>query len=201
MIKDPAPVVLFVYNRPGHTIQTLEALSQNRNAYKSTLYIFSDGPKADANVEEHTRIEQVRQVIRLKQWCKEVIIRESDDNIGLADSIVNGVTEVVTKHNKVIVLEDDVITSTGFLEFMNDALDLYEEEEKVMHISGYMYPHEKDLPETFFFNVPYPGGGWATWYRAWKNFQNDTEYLYNYFNTAKGWWKFNKYGGITCKNN
>lgn len=195
MIKDPAPVVLFVYNRPGHTIQTLEALSNNHSASKSTLFIYSDGPKADANPEEYARIEQVRQVIRLKPWCKEVIIREYDYNKGLADSIVDGVTEVVNKHNKVIVLEDDVITSPGFLEYMNNALDLYENEEKVMHISGYMYPHEKKLPETFFFNVPYPGGGWATWYRAWRNFNNDTEYLYNYFNTAKGWWKFNKYGG------
>ena len=79
---------------------------------------------------------------------------------------------------------------------MNDAiLDFYEHEEKVMHISGYMYPHTSKLPETFFFNVPYPGGGWATWQRAWKYFNNDTGYLYNYFNTARGWWRFNKFGG------
>ncbi len=114
---------------------------------------------------------------------------------GLADSIVGGVTEVINKHNRVIVLEDDIITSPGFLEYMNDALDFYEQEEKVMHISGYMYPHTEKLPETFFFNVPYPGGGWATWQRAWKYYISDTQNLYNYFNTARGWWRFNKFGG------
>jgi len=195
MIQDPAPVVLFVYNRPWHLLQTLEALSGNRGADNTTLYIYSDGPKADANPEEHAKIEQVRQVIQLKPWCKEVIIRESDINKGLADSIVDGVTEVVNKHHKVIVLEDDVITSPGFLEYMNDALDLYENEEKVMHISGYMYPHEKKLPETVFFNVPYPGGGWATWERAWQFYISDTEYLYNYFDTAVKWRRFNRFGG------
>jgi hypothetical protein len=159
------------------------------------LYIYSDGPKEETDPEEHTKIEQVRQVIRSKLWCKEVIIRESAFNKGFADSIVGGVTEVVNKHKKAIVLEDDIITSPGFIEYMNDALDFYEKEEKVMHISGYMYPHKVHLPETIFFNVPYPGGGWATWQRAWEHFISDAVYLYNHFNTATGWWKFNSFGG------
>jgi hypothetical protein len=195
MVKDLVPVVLFVYNRPWHTLQTLEALSTNRGAGKTTLFIYSDGPKADANPEEHTKIEQVRQVIRLKSWCKEVIIRESAFNKGLADSIVNGVSEVIDKYLRAIVLEDDVITSSGFLDYMNDALELYENEENVMHISGYMYPHKKRLPETLFFNVPYPGGGWATWQRAWKYYISDTDYLVNYFDTAGRWRRFNRFGG------
>lgn len=190
-----APIVLFVYNRPRHTEETLNALMQNELAAESMLYIFSDGPKNGATQEQLGKITEVRQVIRSKKWCNEVIFRESDCNKGLADSITSGVTEVIERHQKVIVLEDDIITSTGFLKFMNDALDFYENKEKVMHISGYMYPHTKKLPETFFFCVPYPGGGWATWQRAWKYYISDTAYLYNYYNTAGGWWKFNQFGG------
>ena len=164
-------------------------------AQESVVYIYADGPKANASPDEVVKIAEVRQVVRSQQWCREVIISESEYNKGLADSIVGGVIDVINKHKRVIVLEDDIITSQGFLEYMNDALDFYDHEEKVMHISGYMYPHTEKLPETFFFNVPYPGGGWATWQRAWKYFEYDTEYLYNYFNTAGGWWRFNKFGG------
>lgn len=195
MAYNLAPVVLFVYNRPYHTEQVLRALMKNRLASESMLYIFSDGPVNGATAEQVGKIEDVRKLIRSKQWCKEVIISESSFNKGLADSIVSGVTEIIEKHHKAIILEDDVVTSVGFLQYINDALDFYENKEKVMHVSGYMYPHEKKLPETFFLNVPYPGGGWATWQRAWKYYINDAEYLYNYFNSASGWWKFNKFGG------
>lgn len=190
-----APIVLFVYNRPRHTQRTLEALMKNRMAEESVVYIYADGPKENASPDEVAKIAEVRQVIHSQQWCREVIISEPEYNKGLADSIVGGVTEVINRHKRVIVLEDDIITSPGFLEYMNDALDFYEQEEKVMHITGYMYPHTEKLPETYFFNVPYPGGGWATWQRAWKYFNNDTGYLYNYFNTARGWWRLNKFGG------
>lgn len=195
MERKLAPVVLFVYNRPRHALQTLEALAGNRLAEKSMLYIFSDGPKEETGLGAKERIDEVRRVIRSQKWCREVIIKESTVNKGLADSIEDGVMEVVNRHSKVIVLEDDVVTSPGFLEYMNDALDFYEYEEKVMHISGYMYPHNDKLPETFFFNVPYPGGGWATWQRAWKYYISDTKQLYDHFNTARGWWNFNKFGG------
>ncbi len=102
---------------------------------------------------------------------------------------------MVNKHGKIIVLEDDIITSKGFLKYMNDALSCYHNEEKVMHISAYMYPHQKKLPETFFFEVPYPGGGWATWQRAWQSFNDDAIGFYDYFESNKLWGKFNKFGG------
>ena len=190
-----APIALFVYNRPWHTEQTLTALSNNILADQSCLFIFSDGPRPDLLSDDISSIDQVRQVIRKKKWCKEIIIIESEKNKGLADSITYGVTRLTNEFGKVIVIEDDIITSPGFLQFMNDALDVYEKNEKVMHISAYMYPHNEKLPDTFFFNVPYPGGGWATWQRAWKFYISDIEYLYNYFDTARGWWRFNKYGG------
>lgn len=192
---DLAPIVLFVYNRPWHTEKTLLALSNNELADKSILYIYSDGPKNDRE-DQIERIIDVRKLIRARKWCNQVNIIEFNHNKGLADSIIDGVTEVINKYGKIIVLEDDVITSSGFLKYMNDALNIYKLEEKVMHISGFMYPHKnKKLPETFFYPLPYPGGGWATWERAWKYFNNDHNFLKGYFDKYNLWQKFNTAGG------
>lgn len=179
-----APIVLFVYNRPWHARQTLTALMGNSLSQQSTLYIFSDGPKNDSP-ELAENIRQTRQVIRENKWCGEVIITESDINKGLASSITTGVTQVVEKHGRVIVLEDDVVTSPGFLKYMNDALEVWKDEEKVMHISAYMYPLEIEMPETVFLNVVTPWG-WATWKRAWKNYNDDSKYLLDRLLSDKG---------------
>ncbi|MBO8460058.1 MAG: glycosyltransferase [Bacteroidetes bacterium] len=190
-----APIVLFVYNRPLHTEQTLMALQKNDFASESELFIFADGPKENAAVEQIEKIDEVRKIIRKKQWCGKVHIIESEVNKGLADSIVRGVTEIVNRYGKIIVLEDDVVVQKGFLRYMNDALNIYDEEERVMHISAYMYPHScKKISETFFYNLPYPGGGWATWKRAWKYFCNDANDLYKYFNENNLWEDFNTAG-------
>lgn len=189
-----APIVLFVYNRPWHTEQTLNALMQNEWADQSILYIYSDGQKENAGKEEEEKIQEVRELIRSKEWCKEVHIIESERNKGLADSIIHGVTEVVNKYGKIIVLEDDIVTSKGFLKYMNDALALYQEEDRVMHISGYMYPHNSDLPETFFFNVPLCWG-WATWKRAWKYLNEDSIDIYRKIEEINAWDLFDRFGG------
>lgn len=188
-----APIVLFVYNRPLHTLQTLEALTANELADVSVLYIYADGPKANAQIETREQIVEVKKIIRQKQWCKEVHIIESPTNKGLADSIIDGVTEIVNKYGKIIVLEDDIVTSPGFLRYMNDALELYKNDSDVMHISGYMYPHKEKLPDTFFLNVSLCWG-WATWKRAWHFFNNDAAVLYKQA-LASGWLGFNKFGG------
>jgi len=176
-----APVVLFVYNRPWHTEQTLDALAQNELAGQSTLYIYSDGPKHLALAEDIDKITRVRRLIRSRKWCKKVVVVEARHNKGLADSIVDGVTEVVGKHGKVIVLEDDLVTSRGFLKFMNQALEHYQDDFQVMHISGYMYPADfVSRKETFFMNV-LSCWGWATWKRAWSHYNHNIQDHFTYF--------------------
>ena len=171
-----APIVLFVYNRPWHTEQTLTALMQNGLAEESTLYIYSDGAK-NSGFEEAQKVKEVRNLIRSKKWCNEVNIIESDNNKGLADSIKDGVTEIVNKYGKIIVLEDDIVTSKGFLKYLNDALAMYEKEEKVFHISGYMFPVKGKLPKTFFYKQT-SCWGWATWADKWKIFEPSAKKLY-----------------------
>ena len=188
-----APIVIFSYDRPSHLKKTLMALSENDLANESSLFIFCDGAKEDALPETIARIDENRRIAHSAKGFKELLVIERDHNYGLADNIIGAVTEIVNKYGRIITLEDDIITSHGFLRYMNDALDLYEKDSKVMHVSGYTYPHKKKLPETFFYEVPYPGGGWATWKRAWDYFSNDIDELYSYWSPR--WKEFNKFGG------
>ncbi len=164
---DLAPIILFVYNRPEHTRQTIQALQQNALADKSELFIFSDGPKTPA---AESSVNEVRSYLRSIEGFKSINIIERERNFGLADSIITGITEIVNQYGKVIILEDDLITSPFFLRYMNEGLIGYQNEERVMEISGYMFPVElKHQGDTFFF--PFTSiWGWATWQRAWKYF-------------------------------
>jgi ubiquinone/menaquinone biosynthesis C-methylase UbiE len=176
-MPDLAPIVLFVYDRPWHTQQCLESLLKNELADQSTLYIYSDGPKVNASEEQVQRIKEVRQIIRQGKWCGKVEMIEQQENQGLAKSIIGAVTEIVNQYGKIIVLEDDLLLSHGFLKYINEALDIYRNDEKVMHVSGYMYPVESEnLPETFFLTLA-SCWGWGTWKRAWSQFNSSASDL------------------------
>ncbi len=178
-----APIILFAYNRPSHTLQTLEALALNELAKESVLYIFADGNKENADSNSIQKINETREVIKSKQWCKKVIIIERQQNFGLAKSVVEGVTEIINKFQKVIVLEDDLVTSPYFLKFMNETLHKYEKEESVACISAYIYPID-NLPELFFIKGA-DCWGWATWKRAWDLFEPDGSKLLNIIESKK----------------
>lgn len=195
-----APIAIFVYNRPEHTVRTLEALAANPEARSSTLYIFADGPKEGISQTKLDEIYALREAIRSQPWCGKVVIREQASNKGLARSIREGVTEVIQAHGKVIVLEDDIVTSPGFLSYMNKALIHYEEEEKVMHISGYIPDiNQRRLPETFFLTFM-SCWGWATWASRWTAFQDDSAALYQRLLNEKKLEDFNLNGAIKFSN-
>ncbi|MDO5663696.1 MAG: glycosyltransferase [Bacteroidia bacterium] len=167
-----APILLFTYNRPQHTLQTLNALLNNKLCGESELYVFSDGYK---NNFDKAEVEKVRKIIHNINGFKQIHIVENRDNWGLAKNIIEGVTQVINKHGKVIVLEDDLITSPWFLTFMNEALDEFEQEEKIGHIHAFCYP-DLNLPDAFL--IKWTGSwGWATWQRAWKYFNPDGKAL------------------------
>lgn len=170
---DKAPIVLFVYNRADVTEQTLEALSNNELASDSTLYIYCDGPKQQESFKDIEKIVATRRVANSKQWCKKVIIKEAAVNIGLANSIINGVSSVLKKHDRVIVLEDDLVTSKGFLTYMNMALEKYYINEEVMQVSGYNFPLKRKAKNESFFLPLTTSWGWGTWSRAWKKFDTN----------------------------
>ena len=163
-----APIALFVYNRPDHTQQTLVSLQKNTLAKNSHLHIFSDGPKTEKDIP---KITEVRKIVKNITGFKSVTVKERKSNFGLAKSIIEGVTEIINLHERVIVLEDDIVTASNFLSFMNTNLKFYENESNVACISGYVYPID-GLPDTFFLKGA-DCWGWATWKRAWKFFNPD----------------------------
>lgn len=169
-----APIVLFVYNRFNLTKQTVEALQKNELANKSHLFIFSDAAE-NKNVE--FKVNRVRDYIKNINGFKKVTIFERKENWGLANSIINGVTKIVNEYGKVIVLEDDLVTSPYFLRFMNEALEMYKDEVKIASIHGYIYPI-KNLPETFFIKGA-DCWGWATWKDKWSIFESNGKKLLN----------------------
>lgn len=164
---DYAPIALFVYNRPWHTALVIDALQDNDFAAQSNLYIFSDGPKSDKDIKQ---VAEVRKLINSVKGFASVNVVARDYNLGLANSVISGVTEVIERHGKIIVLEDDLVTSPYFLSFMNNALKFYNDEEKVVSIHGYFYPVSGELPETFFLKDT-GSWGWATWKRGWELFE------------------------------
>jgi len=166
-----APIVLFVYNRAECTLKTLKHLKQNVLADQSELFIYSDGPKSIAKEDDIIKINKVREIIRKDKWCRKVNIIESPVNLGLADSTIKGVTETVNRFGKVIVLEDDLLTSVHYLEFMNKGLIQFEKSEKVFQIVGYTGPFKTNFRNEAFFLPIVSSLGWGTWARSWKYFK------------------------------
>jgi len=166
-MPDLAPIVLFVYNRPLHTSQTLEALRRNKLSNKSILYIFSDGAKTS---RDKSAVDDVRNYIKNINGFSDVVIRQRKENYGLAKSVIEGISEILDNNNKVIVLEDDIETSPKFLEFMNNSLEFYKEISSVYSISGYSFPvlispkYDQDI----YFLRRSSSWGWATWKDRWE---------------------------------
>lgn len=169
-----SPVVLFVYNRPEHTRRTIDALRKNELADQTDLIIFSDAAK---NIEEIVFVNEVRDYIETVSGFNSLRIVKRNENYGLAKSIIQGVTEIVNEYGRVIVLEDDIVTSPAFLQFMNQALHFYQNIKEVWHISGWNYPIDpKGLGDTFFWRVM-NCWGWATWSDRWVHFEKNPEKL------------------------
>lgn len=186
-----APVVLFVYNRFENTKILLDSLAKNELANKSKLYIYADGVKENSKQVELDKIKSVRELIYSRKWCNEVIIIESEKNIGLANSIINGVTEIVSKYGKVIILEDDLNLSPYFLTYMNDALDLYRNDKRVGQIgSCNFFANGPKFPSTFF--APFADcWGWGTWADRWNKYEYDAEKLLSQLRERRLMKKFN----------
>ncbi|MHA4894063.1 glycosyltransferase family protein [Pedobacter sp. PWIIR3] len=176
-----APIALFVYNRPQHTARTIKFLQQNTLAAESRLFIFSDGAKTPA---DEPGVTEVRELIKNTDGFKSVEIINRNENMGLAQSIISGVTQLVSDYKQVIVFEDDLITSPHTLTYFNEALDLYRDNHKVMHIGAYMYNLKTELPETFFYRAA-TSWGWATWERAWDHFEPNIDVLTKQFDKEK----------------
>lgn len=154
---------MFVFNRPEHTSKVIEGLKKNKI---NRLYVFADGPR---NNNDINLIKETRELINNIDWC-EVILEESEQNKGLAESVINGVSKVFSSgYDSVIVVEDDCVPNENFIQYMRQTLNYYKDNEEVMHVSGFGLPIKKHTNADVFLS-PYPcSWGWGTWSRYWEN--------------------------------
>lgn len=185
-----APIVLFVHNRLAHTQKVIQSLAQNALSPRSDLIIYSDAPK---NAESTPQVLAVRAYIAsLKESLniqgggqfKSITIIERPHNFGLADSIIDGVSATMRQYGKAIVLEDDILVSPVFLDYMNDALNRYEREKRVWSISAWSHPIDSTgLGDSYFWCIPHCWG-WASWNDRWQYFKRDIAWVEQNFSKA-----------------
>jgi glycosyltransferase involved in cell wall biosynthesis len=165
-----APIALFAFNRPQHLEKCLSSLLQNAESSTTRLYCFLDGPRNESDIRH---VEQARQIARTARGFLDVRILERDHNRGLSRSIIDGVSRVLEKHKRVIVVEDDLVVSPAFLRYMNEALRFYAPTPGVFSVSGYNYPQKilripGGYPYDAFFVQRHMCWGWGTWRDRWK---------------------------------
>lgn len=172
MLSEVAPIAVFAYNRPRHLTQVLNALAECPEAPRSALTVFCDGSKTPEDANAVASVRAVAHQARVSDAFGSVAIVEREANWGLSRSLIAGITAILNDHDRIIVLEDDIVVSPDFLTFMNAALEEYAEDDRVSSVHGFMMDVEVDLPQTFFIRGA-DCWGWATWRRAWQHFEED----------------------------
>lgn len=196
-----APIVLFVYNRLDHTQGVIETLSKNFLAGESELYVFSDAAKSEKGID---KVNEVRKFIHDNSWhhsFKKVSIIEAEKNKGLARSVIGGVTKIIQEFGKVIVVEDDLLLSPYFLNYMNGALDYYQEDKKIWSVSGYSFPMKslKKYSHDVFYSYRGCSWGWATWSDRWETVDWKVKEYEQFIGDQKWIERFNR-GGVDLTN-
>lgn len=186
-----APVVVFCYKRLDTLRKTIEALKQNPEAGLTHLIIFSDGPKKEA---DHLSVAMVRDYINHLDGFRMITTYFSEVNKGLAKSIIEGVTLVFEKYDRVIVLEDDLLTSNNFLNYMNQSLDHYEFNNRIFSISGYTSIIKNPDPSKVYFTRRASSWGWATWRNRWSSIDWEVKDYADFCIDAKARKAFNSMG-------
>jgi len=194
-----APIAFFVYNRPEHTSASTSSLLTNEEAKDSDLFIFSDGPKSENDIP---LVSEVRKFIKTIKGFKSINILEREKNIGLANSIISGISEVLNKYDKIIVLEDDLITSPYFLNYINQALDFYGKFPYVFAVSGFAPPIKINFIYDFYtYLIPTRSAswGWGTWKDRWKIIDWNIDDFDSFINNPLLQKKFNLVGNDMTK--
>lgn len=164
-----APLVIFTYNRKQHTKNLIESLKKCDLIHETEVFIFSDGNKGEKDLFKVSDVREYLESLQGERWCKSLVVNKSSKNKGLATSIISGVSDIIEKYGRVIVLEDDLVVAEGFLKYMNQALDYYEYNEKIWSISGFSsaIPMLENSPNDIYFSCRARSWSWATWKDRW----------------------------------
>ena len=166
-----SPIAFFAFNRPYHTLKTLNSLSDNLEANQTDFYAFIDGPRKTSEIQ---LIDNVEKIIRsFESNFRSLTIFRSENNLSMAINQKRGISHVLSSFDSVIIMEDDICVSKYFLSYMNNALEIYKRNKEVWHINGFNYPVKFDGDFECFFMRSMQCWGWATWKDRWKNFVDD----------------------------
>lgn len=173
-MKYTIPIILFAYARPDHLRRTLDCLKENK---VPLIYAFSDGT---STMDKAPAVEQVRMILKDIDWCK-VVLCERQTNLGLGQSILKGVSEVLEKHDSAIVFEDDLICVPGTYEYLHAALDQYRNDSRIMSVTGWTHPQvvPRDVTDKPYFDGRSECLVWGTWKRVWQGMKEDAKTLMN----------------------
>lgn len=183
------PILLIAYNRPIHTRKVLESLQKDPLAIQSDLFVYVDGPKQGINEKEQSKIEEVKNVVLSRPWCKSVTLVSSDYNRGCRDAVIFAITQMLEKYEAVIILEDDIIVSPAFLAYMNSALLYYKDRKTVFSISGHSYAGQRffvpdDYPYDVYASPRLFNWGWGTWADRWELADWSMSYYDEFMNSS-----------------
>jgi hypothetical protein len=189
-----APVLIFTYNRLNTLESLIHSLKENFLSKNTDIIVFSDYPKTDNAIKS---VLAVRNFLKTITGFNSIKIVERTENYGLAKNIIKGVTEVINEYGSVIVLEDDLITSPNFLNYMNQALNFYKDNEKIFAISGYTANLESlaTLEEDIYLSYRPSSWGWATWKEEWNGIDWNVKDFATFYKNKNERKKFNK-GGV-----
>lgn len=192
-MDDLAPIVLFTYKRLDTLKQTVAALQKNFLAKDSDLIIFSDAAK---KMEDFAVVAEIRAYLKTIYGFKQVIIYEATNNKGLASSIIDGVTQIINQYGKIIALEDDLISTPNFLNFMNACLDHYGPSKEVFSVSGYSFNLGKEFgnPDDVYLLNRGWSWGWATWKNRWDSVDWSVGDYHDFINNKLAQKEFSKGG-------
>jgi GR25 family glycosyltransferase involved in LPS biosynthesis len=173
--SDLAPICLFAFNRPKELAKTIEALQKNYFAQQSQLFVFIDGPRTTLDLP---MVQEVQSIVKGITGFKSIYIHSSEVNKGLASSIISGVNSVLENNDSVIVLEDDLVTSPNFLDFINQGLKFYKSDSRVFSVSGWSLNLAalKNWEEEFYAHRRMSSWGWGMWKDRWEKINWDKSY-------------------------
>ena len=195
-----APIVIFAFNRLDPLKRLVASLLENEEAKESNLFVFVDGPR-QSKIDEKEKVLSVRKYVTTITGFKTVNYRFHDENKGLANSIIAGTSEIINQYNRVIVLEDDLVVSKSFLRYMNEMLCLYENDSRIMQISGYGCKLTKvnDYPYDIYMNERAHSWSWATWKNRWDSVDWNVKDFSQLLSSKELQRKFNRRGSDLFK--
>ena len=166
------PVTFIIFNRPDTTQQVFEVI---RKAKPPQLFVIADGPR-DNHPQDIEKCAMTRKIIEQVDWKCEVLTNFADKNLGLKKRVSSGLDWVFEIVEHTIILEDDCLPHPTFFRFCQELLERFKNDHRIMLISGNNFQPVQDQTEHSYYYSRYPHiWGWATWRRAWKEFDVNME--------------------------